>query len=89
MGRADSPGCKSHLPICWGAGVVIGHLITLASIVAQRGSSATAAYHRSIVFSQVTSAKSYPELIWRVFKKKIQGVKLEFPECEPDSASVF
>ena len=66
MGRADSPGCKSHLPICWGAGVVISHLITLASIVAQRDSSATAAYHRSIVFSQVTSAESYLE--WITYK---------------------
>ena len=30
-----TPGCKSHFPICWGAGGVITHLITLASIVAQ------------------------------------------------------
>lgn len=55
--------CKSHLPICWGAGVVISHLITLASIVAQRGSSQLQAYHKSIVLSQVTSAESYLDSI--------------------------
>ena len=68
MGRADSPGCKSHFPICWGAGVVIGHLITLASIVAQRGSSQLQAYQRNIVLSQETYAKSYLDLITNYIK---------------------